>query len=781
MKNRFILKFTIISTAIFLYGLVFLYTNNDKNKRVDTFINQQIQRLQIHYDLTTKYFRITANATVDMINSEKDIIKILTEFPSASNFERAELRKELYSRLKNHYERIQKQGVLQFHFLMPNNVTSLRMHKPSKFDDDLTDFKYSFKYVNETKKPISGLERGRTSPSFRNVTPLFSLSGEHIGAVDVAFAPEILQKNLQETNNIYSHFIIKKKIFNGRRWNRNDDKHDYRISIENDDYLEYSYQKYDNDEYLISIIEPLKKDITQKMLTNQAFSIYNHSEYTYKIITFLPMKNMKGEVIAYLVSYTDSVTLYDIFKDFYSLNLIILISFILITFFVYRSLIYYRELADEKKKFYHLSQYDTLTQLPNRSFFYNSINQSISKVLRENTKFALLFIDLDNFKNINDSYGHNEGDKLLHIVGMKIDKVLREEDILARIGGDEFVVIVEEINKIQDISVISSHIIETLKKPIKIGKNTHYIGASIGISIFPEDSDDATDLLKHADVAMYKAKESGRSNAQFYSSEMTKEVVEKVKLEHELRLAIEKDEFVIYYQPQVDGSTDELIGMEALVRWEHPDKGLVSPINFIPIAEDTGLIIHLDKLVMKHSMNQIALWYQKGLNPGVLSINLSVQQLQKKDFITSLKAIMQDSGCKPEWIELEVTEGQIMKNPEEAIEILKDISNLGVELAVDDFGTGYSSLSYLKRLPIDKLKIDRSFVKGLPDDEEDAGIARAVVALSKSLNISVIAEGVETKEQKEFVVEIGCKNIQGYFYSKPIPADEMERFLLNRI
>ena len=780
MKRKLVLITTILLVGIFIYLAIFLYTNNDKNRRIDTLTNQQIEKLKIHYNLTTKYFKTTADATVDMINSDKYIIDILTKFPDADDLERVEFRKELYDRLENHYKRIQKQGVLQFHFLMPNNVTSFRMHKPSKFDDNLTDFKFSFRYVNETKKSISGLEKGRTSPSFRNVSPLFDSDGEHIGAVDIAFAPEVLQKNLHETNKIYSHFIIKKDTFNGRKWNRNDDKDDYRSSIENDDYFEYSNQKYDNDGVLYKLMELLKDDIAYKMLNNQTFAIYQHYEDTYKIIAFLPIKNMQEEVIAYLISYTDSGILHDMLMDFYTVNIIIIIAFLIIAFFIYRSIIYYRELIDEKKRFYHLSQYDTLTQLPNRSLFYNRINQSIAKALREKTKFALLFIDLDNFKHINDSYGHDEGDRLLHIVGIKINKVLRQKDTLARLGGDEFVVIVEDIHQPIDISVVANNIIDTLHKPIKINKNTHYIGASIGISIFPDDSNDSNDLLKHADVAMYKAKEAGKNIAQFYSSEMTKEVIERVTLEHELRIAIEKDEFVVYYQPQVDGSSGELIGMEALVRWQHPIRGLVPPMSFIPVAEETGLIIALDRLVMKKAISQIVAWYEKGLNPGVLAMNLAMQQLQQIDFINTLKSIMQECACKPEWIELEVTEGQIMKNPEEAIEILKQISSLGIELAVDDFGTGYSSLSYLKRLPIDKLKIDRSFVKNLPDDEEDASIAKAVIALSKSLNIDVIAEGVETKEQKEFIVECGCKNIQGYFYAKPMPADEMERFLVSR-
>jgi len=258
---------------------------------------------------------------------------------------------------------------------------------------------------------------------------------------------------------------------------------------------------------------------------------------------------------------------------------------------------------------------------------------------------------------------------------------------------------------------------------------------------------------------------------------MTESALKRVVMETKLRHAIDEDEFVVYYQPQYNIKTDKIIGLEALTRWQDPKIGLVQPSKFIPLAESTGLIVELDRLVMKVAMTQLAKWYKNGLNPGILAMNLAVKQLQQKDFIEMFQALMKETECKAEWLELEVTEGQIMTNPDEAIKLLTQISNLGIELAVDDFGTGYSSLAYLKRLPIDKLKIDQAFVKNLPNDEEDAGIAKAVIALAKSLNLKVIAEGVETKEQKDFLVENGCINIQGYFYYKPMPANELSLLL----
>ena len=356
-------------------------------------------------------------------------------------------------------------------------------------------------------------------------------------------------------------------------------------------------------------------------------------------------------------------------------------------------------------------------------------------------------------------------------------EVTRDKDTIARLGGDEFTVILEKLSQVQDASLIANKIIDAVSKAIIVDDNTFYVSCSIGISIYPNDGVSSQNLLKFADSAMYKAKSEGRNNYQYYNSVMTELAFERVVMEASLRAALSNEEFVVFYQPQVNAKTDKIIGMEALVRWQHPTMGLVSPAKFIPLAERTGLIVEIDRYVMKTAMTQFTQWHNLGLDTGVLAMNLAVKQLQEKDFIQILKNLLVETGCKPHCIELEVTEGQIMTKPEDAIKILQQISDLGIELAVDDFGTGYSSLAYLKKLPIDKLKIDQAFIKDLPDDEEDIGITKAVIALAQSLNLEVLAEGVETKGQKDFLLEHGCENIQGYYYSKPIPADELEVIL----
>ncbi len=436
------------------------------------------------------------------------------------------------------------------------------------------------------------------------------------------------------------------------------------------------------------------------------------------------------------------------------------------------------ELEEQKDILHHQAHHDALTGLPNRILFNDRLGQGIERAKRNKNELALFFIDLDHFKEINDSLGHTVGDEVLQSVTQRLSKIIRAEDTLARLGGDEFTIIAEGVEQSQNASLLALKILKALAEPVIVNENTLYISSSIGISLYPGDGENAQDLLKYADAAMYKAKEEGRNNFQFYSAEMTKLAFERVVMEASMREALKNEDFVVYYQPQVNGENNKLIGIEALVRWQHPTRGIVSPVNFIPLAESTGLIIELDRFVMKTAMTQVVKWYAVGLNPGILSLNLSARQLQKKDFIATLETMLQETGCKAEWLELEITEGQIMSNPEKSIVIFDKISALGIALSVDDFGTGYSSLSYLKRLPINKLKIDQSLVRELPGDEEDAVITKTIIALAHSLNLKVIAEGVETQAQKEFLLESGCEDIQGYFYSKPISRDEMEAFLI---
>ncbi len=436
-----------------------------------------------------------------------------------------------------------------------------------------------------------------------------------------------------------------------------------------------------------------------------------------------------------------------------------------------------KELEDQRAKLYHQANYDALTNLPNRVLFNDRLEQALKKAQRNKSVLAIFFIDLDRFKQINDSLGHDIGDRVLRTVTDRLESCLRREDTLARLGGDEFTIMIESLEQGQTASLLADKILKSLEEAIYIDQHELYVSCSIGISLYPDDGKSSQNLLKYADAAMYRAKDEGRNNFKFYSSEMTELAIERVVMETSLRTALKNEEFLVYYQPQIDARINKIIGIEALVRWKHPLKGIISPAKFIPLAESTGLIIQLDRYVMKTAMTQFARWHKNGLNPGVLFMNLAIKQLQKSDFMDVFKDLIKETGCKTECLGLELTEGQIMTNPEEAIKTLNQIADLGVEIAIDDFGTGYSSLAYLKKLPIKKLKIDKSFIKDLPEDEEDSAITRAVIALADSLKLDVIAEGVETKEQEEFLIKNACVQTQGYYFSKAIPAKEMESLL----
>ena len=432
------------------------------------------------------------------------------------------------------------------------------------------------------------------------------------------------------------------------------------------------------------------------------------------------------------------------------------------------------KLLEQKNALHHQAHHDALTNLPNRSLLLDRLSQGVKRAERNGTILAVFFIDVDNFKKINDSLGHHIGDKVLIRISERLLSMTRGEDTLARLGGDEFTIIAECSSSAQFASRLARDILDLFQEPITIEGHTLHLSASIGISFYPQDATSVQDLLKYADAAMYKAKNDGKNTYRFYSPEMTRLLIERVTMEQELRQAMASDQFRVYYQPQMDATSGRVTGLEALIRWEHPDKGMIMPDTFIPLAEETGLIIEIDRWVMRTAMRQVRAWRDEGIDPGVLSLNLAVQQLMSNEFIPLLKAEMEATGFLPEWLELEVIEREMMTNPEKSIERLQQLSAMGIGIAIDDFGTGYSSLSYLKQLPLDKLKIDRSFVQGVMTNQDDASITKAVIALAKSLNLNVIAEGAETSEQADFLVANGCPNIQGYFFGRPMSAEAME-------
>jgi len=429
---------------------------------------------------------------------------------------------------------------------------------------------------------------------------------------------------------------------------------------------------------------------------------------------------------------------------------------------------------------YQLAHYDLLTGLPNRVLFSERCRHAIERAKRNGQITLLLYLDLDRFKQINDSLGHPVGDELLEEVAERLKSQLREEDTVARLGGDEFVIVVEQLTEERDAERVASKILEALRQPFQLKQHELVVSASIGISLSPMDGTDVATLIKHADLAMYRAKKKGRDNFQFFSLELSRESLEYHLLESDLRHAAERGELLLYYQPQYHLASGRLVGAEALIRWQHPTKGLMPPGKFIPIAEESGLILPIGEWVLDTACRQAQQWRDQGLGLERISVNLSGQQLQRGNMVGLVRRVLDETGLPPACLELEILETYIMRQVEHDVHVLEQLRDLGIHLAIDDFGTGQSSLGYLKRLPVKRLKIDRSFVMDIPGDADDVAIARAIVALSKSLQLTVIAEGVENAQQAEFLTALGCDEAQGYFYDPPLDTLRFERLLTAR-
>ena len=430
-----------------------------------------------------------------------------------------------------------------------------------------------------------------------------------------------------------------------------------------------------------------------------------------------------------------------------------------------------------EKNLLHMATHDALTGLPNRSLLQDRIGQAIGYADRMRRGMAVLFIDIDRFKNINDSLGHAMGDALIVTLAQRLRGAVRMVDTVARVGGDEFVVILTDISRESDITQIIPNLLAAITQPVRVDSHELSVTASIGISLYPRDGKDVMSLLKNADTAMYRAKDAGRNGFRFYTQEMNADAVGRLRLENDLRKAIQGEELVVYYQPQVEAETGRIVAAEALLRWRHPVHGLVSPNDFIPLAEETGLIVPIGEWVLRSVCAQLRGWREAGLPEPRVAVNLSPRQFRQPDIVEMIASAVRDYGLPSECIELEITEGSLMHNPEEAAVLLAELSKLGFSLAVDDFGTGYSSLAYLKRFPLHALKIDRSFVCDIESNRDSAAIATAVIALAHSLGLKVVAEGVEQEVQMEFLRGLNCDFAQGYLYGRPLPAEDFMALL----
>lgn len=435
------------------------------------------------------------------------------------------------------------------------------------------------------------------------------------------------------------------------------------------------------------------------------------------------------------------------------------------------------ELMSARESLLAQATHDPLTGLPNRLLFSDRLTQRLMKSRGAPQPLAVMYLDLDRFKIINDTLGHNVGDQLLRDVATRLNRCLRETDTLARMGGDEFTVILADVETHEEAEAVAKKILEVLAEPIVVNGNELYVTGSIGISVYPVDGADVETLVRNADTAMYQAKEKGRNCYHAYSEALTASVIHSMTLESGLRGALERKEFLVHYQPKVDIRTGAIVGSEALVRWQHPDYGLVPPNKFIPLAEETGLIGEISDYVLETARAQTKAWMDAGRGPLCVSVNISGRQFQQRKLTQSVQQALEKSGLDPRHLDLELTESILMNEPDAVSSVLQEFREMGVCISIDDFGTGYSSLSYLKKFPVDAVKIDRSFVTDITTNPDDAAIAGAVVAMAHSLKLKVCAEGVETIEQLEFLRSLQCDEMQGYFISPPVSAQEFEELL----
>lgn len=428
----------------------------------------------------------------------------------------------------------------------------------------------------------------------------------------------------------------------------------------------------------------------------------------------------------------------------------------------------------------HMAYHDSLTDLPNRRLFVDRVTEAIDKAVGTNLQVSVFFLDLDRFKYINDAYGHDVGDRVLKIVAKRLRSCVREHETVARLGGDEFTILLPTVSREGVVEKVARRILKAFLHPIMAEGHEFHLTPSIGIALFPADGQDAVELMKRADAAMYRAKQRGKNNFQRYTSDMQDSLMQEISRESEMHEALERGEFVVHYQPKVDVASERIVGMEALVRWDHPAQGVLPPLQFIPFAEETGLILPLGEFVLRESCAYLKQLQESGHEQLKVAVNISFKQLQHAGFVETVQAVLQETGLNPRDLELEITESLAIENLEELVPSLEHLAAMGIEISIDDFGTGYTSFQYLRQLPIQTLKIDKSFIQDLAVEQENSDLVAAMITMAHFLNIRVIAEGVESLHQLEVLRNSHCQLVQGYFFSKPLPPEEFQQLLHNQ-
>jgi len=667
------------------------------------------------------------------------------------------------------FQRLKKQfDVNHFYFHDIHRQVILRLHNPEFSGDTIN--RYSLRQAQKTGLAFTGLELGALGNfSLRSVVPVYA-KNQLAGYIELGVGIESIIQPVEDEGQYGWIVLIDKEHLDRQTWQQGmllqDKPHNWE-QLSHSVVIDSSFKKTPS-----SWLRAIDKATHQSHALEQLPTLYGNSWQ----MGATPLIDVQGKTVGQLLHFVNiTKTQADLQnKALLSIGLMTLFMFSLLGYLYFALYKIDSNIESKQQDLNFLAHNDILTGLANRQLFYERLTRAIAVAKRHDKLIAVLFLDLDNFKNINDSFGHSVGDELLIEVSKRLNSTIREEDTLARNGGDEFVIILENIQRPEIAATVANTILKAFQRPFYLTNMEVNTSTSIGISIYPNDGKTYDVLTRNADTAMYNAKRKGRSNFMFYTSNLTETAIERVTIENRLRKAVKNQEISLVYQPQFDYKEQKIIGVEALARWNDSELGFVSPAVFIPIAEEAGLIQELGQSVLTNACYQAKEWLDKGYLFGRVSVNIAELQLQSSNFLNLVDQLLFETGLPAKHLEFEVTESSLMTDMETAIKHLTHVKDKGITIAIDDFGTGYSSLSYLKKLPIQRLKIDKSFVDDAPDDLGDIAIINAIIAMAKNLFLDVIAEGVEKERQLLYLNDMGCSAIQGYYYSKPLPATEVK-------
>jgi diguanylate cyclase (GGDEF)-like protein len=765
-------------TVFFLIVIIVLFSYVYIQQRIDGLKTQKYQEIS----------QVMQNDWRLLIQEKSEAIRLVCLTLSQDKEVEEILRTKKYSKLhlKKLSRLIQKYTSLKNVWFQVINAKGISVYRSwtSKHGDNLSSVRLDVAQMLKNPRVMSTISVGKYDLSFKSLIPIYDKEQNFMGLIETLakFNSLVLKLNAKG----YETVILV-------------DKH-YKKQLTKSTTNLFIHNYYVADSRTAKeLLNILKKEKIDYFLDIKDYKIDKNNNY---LFTLLKVKGLDNRPMAFFIvaKPLNSIDMSAIvkMKDETIKRLFVFFSFLLLILYIIYTLNYKRfiqkqnallacsvedkteELKKQNKEMEYLAHHDALTKLPNKNLFIERLEQIIDNRKDENQKLSVLLLDLDRFKEVNDTYGHDIGDLLLQQIAKRLSVCIGSDDMVARISGDEFAILLVDRDYTTIITVLEK-IFEEIKKPFIILGIEIHTTFSIGISSYIQDGKTPDILLRNADTAMYKAKGDGKNSYQFYTQEMTASVRKRIELDSDIRNGLKNGEFVAYYQPKIDAKSLKIVGLEALIRWNHPTRGVLEPLDFIPFAQEVGLIVEIDKYMLEHAVKQLVKWRNEGYTTGKLSINLSTKKLESEGFCKELHKLIQESGVDTTYLELEILESQIMKDPERSINILHSIRDLGISISIDDFGTGYSSLSYLKKLPVSKLKIDRSFIIDVPKDEDDIAIIRTIIALANSLGLEIIAEGVESERQVDFLVQEGCNYIQGYYYSKALRKEDCEIFMKKHV